>query len=137
MPGHAPMPLLGYGYYDVDLFFVISGFIIYFASTRRPVTWQTFAFYRLTRIVPLYWLFTGLMVALMLAVPGQFATHFSPDLALRSLGFVAITTGSEPLIYPGWTLEYEMVFYLLATLSIGFGMATWTCVLAGLAMMGR
>ena len=130
--------MLGYGYYGVDLFFVISGFIIYFAFTRRPVTWQTFASNRLTRIVPLYWLFTGLMLALMLAVPGQFATRFSPDMALRSPGFVAFTTGGEPLISPGWTLEYEMAFYLLPPLSIGFGMATWTllpCALAGLAMV--
>lgn len=43
-----------YGFYAVELFFMISGFVIYF-TLERSATWKDFAFSRLTRLYPAYW----------------------------------------------------------------------------------
>lgn len=100
----------------VDLFFVISGFIMWTASSRRPVSPSAFFRARIKRIVPLYWIAT---VALALGgLAGLFPTlqaeltwpHF-----IQSLLFVPhYSPGSGqiwPVLVPGWTLNFEMFFY--------------------------
>ena len=50
--------LSGWGANGVDIFFVISGFIMYFSQAQNPKTPIKFLKSRLIRIVPLYWLMT-------------------------------------------------------------------------------
>lgn len=57
----------------VDIFFVISGFIIVLVSRDlhgTPGGVRTFLRRRFRRVVPLYWLFTTLMLCILLVVPG-------------------------------------------------------------------
>jgi exopolysaccharide production protein ExoZ len=99
----------------VDVFFVISGFIMWVIAERRPVSPGRFLMDRVRRIVPVYWLATGVMVA------GALAGLF-PNLVLTaghiaaSLFFVPARSPSSGEIWPvlvqGWTLNYEMFFYL-------------------------
>jgi exopolysaccharide production protein ExoZ len=101
----------------VDIFFVISGFVMWSATSRRDVTPSTFLRQRLIRLVPLYWVFTLALVGAWAAMPSgaHILTPSAPHV-LRSLAFVPAL---DPLgrVFPyltqGWTLNYEMFFYLL------------------------
>jgi peptidoglycan/LPS O-acetylase OafA/YrhL len=119
MPRFAALPL-GAG---VDLFFVISGFIIVYASEPlfgAPGGAARFLKRRLLRIVPLYWfaLTLRLVVLLAAAAAGQAAAPSLADVATSYLFIPFDTRGFGP-DYPfpildlGWTLNYEMAFYLV------------------------
>lgn len=107
----------------VDLFFVISGFIIVFASERFFAARggaREFLKRRICRIVPLYWFALSLKLALLAAGAAVGAATF-PDLTaiITSFAFVpydAMKFGPRypfPFLDLGWTLNYEMLFYAL------------------------
>ena len=111
--------LLAIGYGGVDIFFVISGFIMgTFGSRQRPLA---FMGNRIARIVPLYWLVTLALCAMSL-VPHAFNTFaFDRDSLTKSLLFIPYLdqTGHVwPLMVAGWTLNYEMFFYLIFALGL-------------------
>lgn len=119
--GGVPRPPIPTGV-GVDLFFAISGFIMVYASDglfTRPGAARVFLVKRIERVAPLYWLATSLMLAMLLARSQNGA-------ALPSLGYVVssylfipdASFGSVdgvpfPLLSLGWTLNYEMLFYLV------------------------
>ena len=111
-------PLLAWvslGRGGVDLFFVISGFIMVYTTEREtPSAWQ-FALRRLIRIIPLYWLVTIGVFVLALLAPGLLgASRPDPVWLIKSLMFIPFDKGDgtvNPLIPVGWTLNYEMFFY--------------------------
>ena len=101
----------------VDVFFVISGFIILVSSRNlRP---GGFLARRLMRIAPLYWILTLVAAAMALLAPSLFRTTVvSPEYLLKSLLFIPYANPGQhgdlvPLIVPGWSLNFEMFFYLL------------------------
>jgi exopolysaccharide production protein ExoZ len=97
----------------VAVFFVISGFIMTYI-TRKDAS--RFLMHRLIRIVPLYWMSTLAMVAAAaLASTAIWADTTWSHLAY-SLLFIPYRNGAgniEPLLTVGWTLNLEMLFYLL------------------------
>jgi exopolysaccharide production protein ExoZ len=100
----------------VDIFFVISGFVMWTLAATRPVS--TWAFYRdrLLRIAPLYWIVTLVMAVGALA--GLFPRiRLTADHVIASLAFVPHRSPSNgeiwPLLTQGWTLNLEMFFYLI------------------------
>ena len=104
----------------VDVFFVISGFIMAYITADkfgRPGASGQFLTRRLIRLVPLYWLFTLAMLAAMVLVPGQLAhTALNPAHILASYLFIPWldSTGlAHPILGLGWTLNYEMYFYVI------------------------
>ncbi len=102
----------------VDVFFVISGFVMWATTSGRDVTTTTFWAKRLLRIVPLYWLMTLAMTAVLFVAPTVFNTsRFDAQHVLASLLFVPwmhpIKHTLEPVVMPGWTLNYEIFFYFL------------------------
>jgi exopolysaccharide production protein ExoZ len=129
---HAPMPLedirnfLDAGAYGVDLFFVISGFIMTITAGASSVARLDFIAKRLLRIVPLYWLMTMSMVVLVIAAPGVFhSTRASFSTVVQSLLFIPHYSLSHPgviypIMVPGWTLNYEMFFYILFSMVLPF-----------------
>ena len=113
------------GSFGVDIFFVISGFImIYIAKPDDSPT--AFFANRIRRVVPLYWFFTVLMAIILFAMPSAFkATVFQWDSFLLSLGFiphwsVAYPGHVWPIVAPGWSLVFEMYFYLIFAISLLF-----------------
>lgn len=112
------------GVSGVDLFFAISGFIMVVTTTNSRVGPLEFIWRRIVRVVPLYWLMTLLMVAIALMVPSIFRTLVvEPDTLFKSLFFVPHFSNSFPdqvfpLLVPGWTLNYEMFFYVMFSLSL-------------------
>ncbi|MEO7433123.1 MAG: acyltransferase [Dokdonella sp.] len=103
----------------VDVFFVISGFIITYASSKSP---DQFFLRRLIRIVPFYWVATLAVFSLAVVAPNLFHTTRAdlPQL-LCSLFFIPRETdyaGMFPTLILGWSLNYEMYFYALFALSL-------------------
>ncbi len=107
----------------VDIFFVVSGFIMWVTTANRQMSPGGFYLRRIVRIVPLYWLLTSVMVTILLLAPNLVQTaRFDADHTLASYLFLAWPSPAghvEPVLIPGWTLNYEMFFYLL------FGLALW------------
>ncbi len=104
-----------WGKSGVDLFFVISGFVIMLSQARQPRPFGAFMRNRVLRIVPLYWLVTALF--LLLAALRQIVHAEAmpqPGHAALSLAMISWLVAVEmPVVFVGWTLEYEMLFYLL------------------------
>lgn len=116
----------------VDIFFVISGFVMAISSrplegTEHPA--RTFLARRLERVVPLYWLLTTIKLVL---------THFDPSGAVngaRSLSNVACSylfvpwihdrTAVDPVLVVGWTLNFEMMFYILFGIALAARVRPW------------
>lgn len=134
----------------VDVFFVISGFIIVHAAGPlygRPGARGRFVAHRIARLVPLYWLVTGLYLALGLAAPALLSGESNwpgPATILASFLFwpAARADGAVlPLYGLGWTLNYEMGFYALFALGLGLsrrGAVAWLAgALALLVLAGR
>ncbi|HEY8614646.1 acyltransferase [Phenylobacterium sp.] len=107
----------GLGAAGVDVFFVISGFIMWVVTCNRTPSPGQFLWRRVQRIVPLYWGLTLLVAGVALAAPWVFpAMQVTAEALVKSLFFVPYRdhTGLiAPLVIPGWTLNYEMFFYLL------------------------
>lgn len=104
----------------VDIFFVISGFIMVHASRRlfgAPGGWRVFARHRLARIVPLYWLATTAFLAVALMRPSAINSEAGGAAAiLASYLFIPFPRPDglvQPLFSLGWTLNFEMFFYLV------------------------
>ncbi|OED01512.1 MULTISPECIES: acyltransferase [unclassified Rhizobium] len=102
----------------VDVFFVISGFIMWTMSERRPVTPLRFALDRLQRIAPSYWIVTAIMIAG--AAIGLFPNmKLTASHILGSLLFIPVRSPSAgggeiwPVLVQGWTLNFEMFFYVI------------------------
>jgi peptidoglycan/LPS O-acetylase OafA/YrhL len=112
----------------VDLFFVISGFIMVHASQRlfaMPGAGSNFISRRLIRIVPLYWLMTAIMLAI-LGYAAWAGKHEFPSVAeiVASLTFVPFARPEDgaprPILSLGWTLNYEIFFYVVFSLFVRF-----------------
>ncbi len=100
----------------VDLFFVISGFIMVYSSEQLFCTsrgWLTFLTRRLSRIVPLYWLATCAALAIM--SPPQ-----TWDTITKSFLFIPYRTDTTyfPAHAGGWTLNFEMFFYCVFSIAL-------------------
>lgn len=106
----------------VDLFFVISGFIMVHTTARRAQGPGAFLANRLLRIVPLYWTLTGLLFALAIVAPGLLgATRADPVALLKSLAFIPYGRADgtmRPVLFVGWSLNLEMAFYLVFALCL-------------------
>lgn len=104
----------------VDVFFVISGFIMVH-STRKwmdaRLPFKSFLVKRLTRIVPLYWFFTMVVSLLAFARPGLSEYSITAEFVAKSMLFIPTHTGPDILrttvVAIGWTLVYEFWFYVL------------------------
>jgi len=108
----------------VDVFFVISGFIMWVTTAGKPAMPWRFMARRIIRIVPLYWIVTLLTAVGILIRPQFFYGHVLsfPNFA-GSLFFLPVLQGDalHPVVIQGWTLCYEMMFYLVFTLVLFLG----------------
>jgi exopolysaccharide production protein ExoZ len=100
------VPLATLGQAGVDVFFVVSGFIMW-SSTNRPTPPALFLWHRLIRIVPLYW------VATLLMAHHQDAPIQAVAKSLMFIPYFGEGGHIWPILVAGWTLTYEMLFYVL------------------------
>lgn len=130
----------------VDIFFVLSGFVMYHTSTnlwgRKEAPGQ-FWRRRFIRLVPLYWLFTSLMVATLLLLSRHVrSTEFEIWNVISSYLFIpSARPGGRiaPVLSLGWTLNYEIFFYFIFGLCLMFdrkkGLALLVVFFSGLIAM--
>ena len=117
VPGMSTWAPWQFGTSGVDLFFVISGFIMVVTTARSTMRAPEFWRRRIVRVVPLYWLLTLGMVIVAIGSPGLFKTlKVAPETLIESLLFIPHFSQSFPgrvwpLLVPGWTLNFEMFFY--------------------------
>ncbi|RZF60738.1 acyltransferase [Sphingomonas populi] len=114
------------GGYGVDIFFVISGFVMVMASdphkrggVRNAVQ---FLLKRLARIYPLYWIATAMNLIILIALP-KVVLHSRFEVGEVFSWFLLVPTLNsdgriEPLVGVGWTLYFEMAFYCLFSIFI-------------------
>jgi exopolysaccharide production protein ExoZ len=124
-PGYGPGEYWPNGSAGVDVFFVISGLVMTISVQRsvgRANPAWTFARDRITRIVPLYWLVTTLKVAAVMALPSLVSrTSLDPLYVAGSYALLPMYDGNtllHPVLPVGWTLTYEMFFYILVTAAL-------------------
>jgi exopolysaccharide production protein ExoZ len=106
----------------VDVFFVISGFVLWTACEARPPTPLAFLLARAGRILPLYWIVTLAVAVAAIAAPRALPIVL-PDLRHLVLSLLLLphtdpAGGPFPLLPTGWTLTYEAFFYLVMALAL-------------------
>ncbi len=123
----------------VPLFFAISGFIMVATSAESFGSGRSaldFMRRRIVRIVPLYWLVTTFAFAVLLVAPALMkkAPHGDYLYVLSSYFFfpyMRLSGDVRPLATPGWTLNLEMMFYLVFTVALLFPRRIGLSVLFG------
>lgn len=107
----------------VDVFFVISGFIMCYTTAgvdqRSPAD---FAMKRAARIIPIYYLMTLVLFAVGLVMPSLLASGSATfEQLAKSLLFIPYERANgavAPVLFLGWTLNYEMFFYAIFTIAL-------------------
>lgn len=111
----------------VHMFFVISGFVMVYATFGggKPITATDFLFRRFVRIFPIYWACALLYLAYHYALIGE---SIGTGSLLASL--LLIPGYSSLIISPCWTLSYELYFYCCFAAIIGLGIERGLVVLS-------
>lgn len=113
------------GSFGVDIFFVLSGYLMSKILYEKKPSFSQFFYYRMTRIIPIYWLATFLVYLLVIFTPESFNNteanfvHF-----IKSIFFIPFFKNENilhPMLPVGWTLNYEFYFYLICSISILLG----------------
>ena len=139
---HAFMNDMLFGKSGVDLFFVLSGFVMWITTADRAMGTREFYIRRILRVAPLYWALTLAAAAAALIIPSALkSTVFDLPHVIASLFFLPWANPADleggmiaPVIVPGWTLNYEMFFYLLFGALLGLSKAARPYALAGLLL---
>ena len=119
-----------YGIAGVDLFFVLSGFIMV-AVVGHYTGPIDFLWRRVTRIYPTYWLASLVVLALAIFVPTIVNSSVNVPISLWC-SFLLIPDRTVPLLAVGWTLVHEMYFYLAFAIILALRIPMF----AGLAIWG-
>ena len=112
--------LFGKGVYGVELFFIISGFIMIYTTKDNYLQSQykyskLFIKKRIIRIVPLYTILTIIWYII-------FIDSFNWNVFIKIIKSIMFIPYNElPILYLGWSLNYEMFFYLIFAISLLFG----------------
>ena len=109
--------------FGVDIFFVISGFVMYSAAKSENVV--EFLRRRIVRIVPLYWIATITLFLLsekrnILSIGSDKFLHIAKSLLFIPHWNLGFPSEIWPYLVPGWTLNYEMFFYFIFAVGLAF-----------------
>lgn len=111
------------GGFGVDLFFVLSGFMMYLAASRPSTDGWSFFIKRLFRVFPTYWFFTFVIIIAVALIPSAFIyNQYTAYTLIQSLLFIPHESVSGLGVYPvltvGWTLNYEVLFYSILAICL-------------------
>ncbi|SDM19901.1 Peptidoglycan/LPS O-acetylase OafA/YrhL, contains acyltransferase and SGNH-hydrolase domains [Methylobacterium phyllostachyos] len=122
----------------VHVFFVISGYVITL-TTRKMESISSFIHLRFSRVVPVYWLLTALTALMVLCGFKLFGLHdIKPSSIAASFFFLPDFVNGQlikPILFVGWTLEYEIFFYFLFGLCMVFKRNLDALIVSSLILM--
>lgn len=105
----------------VDLFFIISGFVmLHTIELSHSKNAWSFLIRRFIRIVPLYWFTTSIFVILLLFFPNIFQTY-KFDFWHSVYSYLFFPQSRPPVVSIGWTLVYVMYFYIVLATCLAIG----------------
>jgi peptidoglycan/LPS O-acetylase OafA/YrhL len=125
-PGRIPLSFdLGPGHFGVELFFIISGFVILMTIERKQ-TVREFVISRAGRLMPAF--LAALLIATVIRIVSPVPVLDTPTVPqfLANLTMAPTLFGQEPMDMPYWTLTYELLFYIGMGLVLAVGMLRWT-----------
>lgn len=114
--GNNILDFFTFGEIGVDIFFIISGYIMMYSTHKRNISAKNFMINRITRIIPLYWTLTFVALAIYFVLPGKVNASGGETVILES--FLLLPTEGKYLIQNGWTLKYEFIFYIIFMISL-------------------
>ncbi|WP_439883107.1 acyltransferase family protein [Pontibacter sp. MBLB2868] len=109
-----------FGEAGVDLFFVISGFIMVLVTSSEQGTKiepGRFLYNRFTRIYPTYWFYFLLVLVVWFIKPGWVNSSATTEPDFISSFFLIPNNGMQ-FVQVAWTLEYEIFFYIIFAIAI-------------------
>lgn len=111
------------GSFGIDLFFVLSGLVMFFTSQKPGTTGTGFFVKRVMRIIPAYWFYTTVFLVWIAIFPEVFAyTDYNFTTLIASYLLIPSQNpsgiGLLPVLTPGWTLIYEFTFYTTLAICI-------------------
>lgn len=114
--------LQDFGAFGVDLFFVISGFIITLVSSGYTGEWAAGRFFlkRMFRVIPLYWLLSLVFALIGLLRLRYLMIYGSLKASFFLFPFWQQGTVPAPKINAGWTLYFEILFYTIVSICMFF-----------------
>ena len=111
-----PLDWFHVGSLGIDLFFIISGYIMSYTVEQKKVNFGTFIQARIRRIIPLYWVLTSLALIIFIIMPDKVNSSGGETNIL--LSYLLLPTPDSYLVKNGWTLSYEFYFYFIFALSL-------------------
>lgn len=123
----------------VCAFFFVSGYVMVVSSERlfgkasgRRIFWTR----RFVRVVPSYWLATAFLVAMLILT----ARAVDTGELVRSLAFIPYWSDNPepfpvPILWPGWSLFYELIFYALFGIAVSRSRAATVAICTGVLAM--
>jgi exopolysaccharide production protein ExoZ len=129
----AHIPYINIGYFGVDLFFIVSGFVMMLST---EISKKKFFLKRLFRILPTYYFFTIGVFLIALLYP-DLLNNTTADFShlIKSFLFIPFDkngAGHFPVLFLGWTLNYEMYFYLIFAISLMLSFKNRSLVATGI-----
>lgn len=114
-----------HGSFGVDIFFVISGFIMAMIIIESHKNSKEFILNRIIRIVPNYWFWTFVVLIMGVFIPSFSTSHVTFESLFKSLFFISHLNperalGHIPTLTVGWTLNIEIFFYVVVAVSLVF-----------------
>ncbi len=120
--GHINIKHINVGHAGVDIFFIISGFIMVYITYNKEVSPLVFLKKRIIRIFPLYTVLTILATVLVFYAPSWYYGPADLMYTLKSIFFIPslrpLYGGMYPLLVPGWSLNFEIIFYILFVIGL-------------------
>lgn len=117
-----------FGGSGVDIFFVLSGFIITYTSfggITHPDRLLPFIRRRFIRIFPSYWIIIGFFLVVQLLLPSFYKSHFDFSI-LNFCSTWFLLPGHTMVNGVSWTMSYELFFYLLFSLAFIIPNRKWS-----------
>jgi exopolysaccharide production protein ExoZ len=116
------------GIVGVDIFFVISGYIMCMIYSKKSLVLTDFLIDRIRRIMPIYLILTSVAYVAYLTLPALVNSSGGHTYILES--FILWPVDGKFLIQNGWTLSYEFYFYIIFGIAtLLFGHFFYSCVL--------
>jgi peptidoglycan/LPS O-acetylase OafA/YrhL len=128
-----------FGGIGVEVFFIVSGFVM---CLRLPSykSGAQFMYARLARLVPMYWVFTSLVIVAYLVQPSWRLNAMQLDLDLIVRSYLMLPQMRYPILGVGWSLEIEMIFYaelaLVLTIAVAMGKRSGNVIVYLLVIAG-